>query len=205
MNSSMRHLILGGCAALALLAGCASPSPAPILLSLPAAATVAAPPPAAAPAASAPLLAIRRVNIPEYLISRRVRYRADPSTLAEWPNTFWAERIEIGVSREFVASLRPQLPGWLICDASCGDVTPTLSLQVDIVPMDYVRATQTLQARARVTLSTADVSQRVVAARELSYALASGGDTAQAQAQVVAELLRQVATAAAPMVLAARR
>ena len=187
-----------------LLGGCASPSPAPVLLTLPPATTPLA---SAAPgtAASAPLLAVRRVNIPEYLVARRVRYRADASLLAEWPNTFWAERIEIGVSREFVSVLRQQLPGWTLCDTSCGDLVPALSLQVDLVPMDYVRSAGRLQARARIVLSSGSVPPRELKSLEASYDLPASGDTAQAHAQAISELIRQVAQAASPMVNGAPR
>ncbi len=187
-----------------LLAACASPSPAPVLLTLPPA---AAPLASAAPgnAAASPLLAVRRVNIPEYLVSRRVRYRADASTLAEWPNTFWAERIEIGVSREFVSALRQQLPGWALCDTNCGDAVPALSLQVDLLPMDFVRSAGRLQARARIVLSTGSVPPRELKTQELSYDLPAGGDTAQAHAQAISQLLRQVAQAVAPTVRDAPR
>ena len=185
-----------------LLAACASPSPAPVLLTLPptvSAATLA--PPAAA---SAPLLAVRRVNIPEYLVARRVRYRADASTLAEWPNTYWAERIEIGVSREFVSALRQQLPGWTFCDTNCGDQIPVLSLQVDLVPMDYLRSAQKLTARARISVSSGTTVSQVLQTQEVPYELPGAADSAQAQAQALAELIRQVAIAAAPLVKAAR-
>ena len=185
-----------------LLAACASPSPAPVLLTLPPAATTLA---SAAPGTSAPapLLAVRRVNIPEYLVARRVRYRADASTLAEWPNTFWAERIAIGVSREFVSALRQQLPGWALCDTTCGDAVPALSLQVDLVPMDYLRSAQKLQARARITLSGAGVSPKVIQTQELAYDLPASADTAQAHAQTIAALIQQVANATAPLVRSA--
>jgi uncharacterized lipoprotein YmbA len=185
-----------------LLAACASPSPAPVLLTLPPVVAAAAVVPAAA--ASGPMLAVRRVHIPEYLVARRVRYRADASTLAEWPNTYWAERIEIGVSREFVSALRQQLPGWSLCDTNCGDQTPTLALQVELVPMDYLRASQKLQARARITLSTGAAVPRELQTLERSYDVPAAADSAQAQAQAIAELVRQVATAAAPLVLGAR-
>jgi len=183
----------------AVLAACASPSPAPVLLTLPPAAPAAALPPATP--ASAPVLAVRRVAIPEYLVARRVRYRADPSTLAEWPNTYWAERIEIAVTREFVSALRAQLPGWSLCDTSCGDHVAVRALQVELVPMDYLRASQLLRARARISISDGSAAPRVIAMQELPYELASGGDSAQAQAQAIAELVRRVAAAAAPMVL----
>jgi uncharacterized lipoprotein YmbA len=185
----------------ALLAACASPSPAPVLLTLPPA--VQAPNPAAAPStmpASAPLLAVRRVSIPEYLVARRVRYRADAATLAEWPNTYWAERIEIGVSREFVSALRQQLPGRAICEANCGDQVPAMTLQLDLVPMDFVRGARQLQAQARLTLSDGGAAARVLRVEERSYTLAADADTAQAQAQAIATLIQQVAAEAATLI-----
>jgi uncharacterized lipoprotein YmbA len=202
-----------------MLAACASPSPTPLLLTLPPAAAplasltpdaLGAPgapgAPASAPSApSTPLLAVRRVNIPEYLVARRVRYRSDASTLAEWPNTFWAERIEIGVARAFVSALRQQLPGWSLCDTSCGDAAPALSLQLDLVPMDYVRGAGRLQAHARLVLSSGGVPATELKTLALNYELPTSGDTAQAHAQAIGELIRQVAQAAAPMVRNAPR
>jgi uncharacterized lipoprotein YmbA len=186
-----------------VLAACASPSPAPVLLTLPPSVVAAAAAPAAA--ASAPVLAVRRVNIPEYLVARRVRYRTETSTLAEWPNTYWAERIEIGISREFVSALRQQLPGWVLCDTNCGDQAAALSLQVDLVPMDYLRSTRRLQASARVVLSAGGTSPRELKTLVSSYDLPADADTPQAHAQVLGELIRQVAGAVAPMVGAAPR
>ena len=204
-----------------LLAGCASSSLAPVLLTLPPAGvsvsvagspggsvgSVAAPvggPAAASAMSSVRLLAVRRVNIPEYLVARRVRYRADASTLAEWPNTYWAERIEVGVSREFVSALRQQLPGWTMCDLNCADQVPALTVQVDLLPMDYLRSAQKLQAGARITLSGPGVSPKVIQTVELAYDLPASADTAQAQAQTMATLIQQVAAAAAPIIRAAR-
>ena len=188
-----------------LLAACAASSPAPVLLTLPPAAqTVAAAPAVPSATAASPLLAVRRINIPEYLVARRVRYRADASTLAEWPNTYWAERIEIGVSREFMSALRAQLPGWSLCDTSCGDQVPALTLQVDLVPMDYLRSAQKLQARARITLSGAGVSPKVIQTQELAYDLPASADTAQAHAQTIATLIQQVAAATAPVIRTAK-
>ena len=190
-----------------LLAACASPSPAPVLLTLPPAAEApsAAGAPRAAAAASAPLLAVRRVNIPEYLVARRVRYRADVATLAEWPNTYWAERIEIGVSREFVSALRQQLPGWAICETNCGDHVPAMALQVNLVPMDFVRGARQLQAHARITLSDGGAAAQVLRVEERSYTLPAVADTAQAQAQAITDLIKQVAAAAGPMIRDTKR
>jgi uncharacterized lipoprotein YmbA len=188
----------------ALLAACASPSPAPVLLTLPPVLSAASAASAPVPSGATPIVAVRRIGIPEYLVARRVRYRADASTLAEWPNTYWAERIEIGVSREFVSALRAQLPGWGFCDTNCGDQTPTLSLQVDIVPMDYLRSAQKLQARARITIVDNGAPPKVQRSVELPYEIAASADTSQAQAQAIAELIRQVAAATAPLVTSAR-
>ena len=181
-----------------LLAACASSSPAPVLLTLP---PVVVPAGAAAPASAAPaLIAVRRIAIPEYLVSRRVRYRAEAATLAEWPNTYWAERIEIGVSREFASALRQQLPGWTMCDTSCGDHVPSLALQVAMVPMDYVRSGQKLQAKARITLSGAGAPAKVLATRDLGVDIPATADTAQGHAQAISTLIEKVAAEAATMV-----
>jgi uncharacterized lipoprotein YmbA len=184
----------------ALLTACAAVTSPATLLTLPSVAPTAAV--VGATPASAPLLAVRRVSIPEYLVARRVRFRADPSSLAEWPNTYWAERVEIGVSREFVAALRAQLPGWSLCDTNCGDLEPALSLQVDMSPMDYLRPSQTLQARARITLSRGAAGPMLLV-QELPYTLSGGADNAQTQARLMADLIRQVAEATAPLVRAA--
>ncbi|MES3015823.1 MAG: ABC-type transport auxiliary lipoprotein family protein, partial [Pseudomonadota bacterium] len=141
-----------------------------------------------------------RIAIPEYLVSRRVRYRADPATLAEWPNTYWAERIEIGVSREFVSALRQQLPGWSMCDVNCGDQVPALTLQVNLVPLDYLRSAQKLQARARITLSGAGVLGKVIDTKEMSIDIPATADTAQGHAQAIATLIEKVAAETAPMI-----
>lgn len=191
-----------------VVAACASPSPAPVLLTLPPA-PISAPAPsinaAASTSASAPppVLAVRRLSLPEYLVARRVRFRSDASTLAEWPNTYWAERVEIGMSREFVAAMRLRLPGWTLCDGQCNDQTPRLSLQIDFAPLDFVRATQKLQARARMIVTDGDVPPKVLRTAESSFDIAAEADTAQAQAQAMAELVRQAAAVAAPLVQSA--
>lgn len=191
---------------LVLVGACATSVPAPVLLTLPPVATDAAAP--AAAAASMPHLAVRRVAIPEYLVARRVRYRADPATLAEWPDTYWAERIEIGVTREFTSALHQQLPGWDLCQTSCGDQEAGFTLQVDLVPMDYLRNTRTLQARARIALSgpgAPGAPTKVVAMREIAYEVPATADNPQGQAQAISTLLQRVAADAAPLVRDARR
>jgi hypothetical protein len=104
------------------------------------------------------------------------------------------------VSREFVSALRTQLPGWSLCENNCGDRTPTLAVQVEMVPMDYLRSAQKLQARARVVVSSAGGNPRVLQAQEWSYELPASADTAQGQAQAMAGLIQQVATASAALV-----
>ena len=201
MNQLMK---LAPLALTAIVAACASSSPAPVLLTLPPTDAPAAAAAAPGDSASAPLLAVRRVAIPEYLVSRRVRYRADAATLAEWPNTYWAERIEIGVSREFVSALRQQLPGWAMCDTNCGDQMPGLNLQVSFVPMDFLRGARTLQARARITLSGGGLPARELSTRDFSVEIPANADTAQAHAQAISTLIEKVAAEAAPMIRNAR-
>jgi uncharacterized lipoprotein YmbA len=202
MNALMDRIVLAliGALCAGLLIGCAAQSPAPVLLTLPPATTTGASAIAPDAAGSAPLLVVRRVNIPEYLVARRVRYRTDSSTLAEWPNTYWAERIEIGVSREFISSLRQQLPGWALCEANCGDQVPALNLAVDLEQLDYLRATQKLRAQARIAVSGPGVSSKTLQSQYLTYEVPASGDTAQDQAQTMAQLIQQLASSAAQLI-----
>ena len=203
--NAFKPLAIAGCC-LGLLAACASTSTAPVLLTLPPSASTPAVASQSAVAGSpAPLLAVLRVGIPEYLVARRVRYRTDASTLAEWPNTYWAERIEIGVSREFVSALRQQLPGWALCELNCAEQSPAGTVQVDLLSMDYLRGAQRLQARARITLSGPGPAPKVLQSKELSYDLPATGDTPQAQAQAMSNVIQQVAAATAPLVISTKR
>lgn len=185
-------------AALAL-AGCAS-TPAPTLLTLPPLAATAGAIPN--PAADAPVLSVARVEMPEYVVSRRVRYRSDSSTLAEWPNTFWAERIEVGLSREFAAALRDRLPQWRICEAHCAERGPAAALRVTITRMDYLRGERRLSASARIALERPQQRAGQLVDQERRYDVAARGDGPQAQAQAYAELLMQLANDAAASVAA---
>jgi uncharacterized lipoprotein YmbA len=202
MNALKDRIVVAliGALCAGLLIGCAAQSPAPVLLTLPPVTTSGASAMAPEAPGSAPLLVVRRVNIPEYLVARRVRYRTDSSTLAEWPNTYWAERIEIGVSREFISALRQQLPGWALCEANCGDQVPALNLAVDVQQLDYLRAAQKLQAGARVSVSGPGASSKTLQSQYLTYELSASGDTPQAQAQATAQLIEKLASSAAQLV-----
>lgn len=222
MNAMTRLSTAAAIALLTLtLAGCASTSKAPVLLTLPPVATavaadgpssdranVAGTGPVGAAAgtsrpAALPVLVLRRVDVPEYLVSRRVRYRADASTLAEWPDTFWAERIEVGVSREFASALRQRLPAWRLCESQCGDQTPALSLQVELVQMDYLRSARLLCARAQLIVWTGGNAPRLLRSERRSYEIAAAADTPQAHAQALAELIVRVAEDTAPLITSA--
>jgi len=181
-----------------LLAACAS-APPPMLLTLPPAVPSAA---AAAPVAPGTprVLAAGRPEIPEYLVARRVRYRAEASTLGEWPDAFWAERIEVGVGREFNAALRERLPGWRLCEANCSEQSPAASLQVMLTRMDYVRGERRLKANARIMLWSTERVPRLLQGGGFEYDIAGAADTPQSQAATVTELLRRVAADAAASV-----
>jgi len=182
----------------ALLTACAS-APPPLLLTLPPAvssAAAAAPVPAGTPR----VLAVGRPEIPEYLVARRVRYRAEASTLGEWPDAFWAERIEVGVGREFNAALRERLPGWRLCEANCSEQSAAASLQVVLTRMDYVRSERRLKASARIMVWSTERVPKLLQGGEFSYDLAGDADTPQSQAGTVTELLRRVAADAAASV-----
>ena len=192
-------------AAVALaLAGCAAPRPARVLLTLPAAAPAASNAvDSASPAAARPLLAVRRVGLPEYLSARRVRYRADAATVAEWPHTYWAERVEVAVTRELAGALRARLPGIGVCEADCGDGTPAQVLQVELARFDLLRAAQRFEALARVQIARPGEggTPRTL---ELAFTLPLAADTPQAQAEAMTAVLERLAEALAPMLQGGR-
>lgn len=195
-------------AAVAALTACAAEAPAPTLLSLPPHLPPSVTPASAAPAsvdaaATSRVLLLRRVQLPEYLSSRRVRYRAEGSILVEWPNAVWAERIEVGATRELAASLRDALPGWTVCEAACPESAgpAPLMLQVAASPLDYRRGLRRTEGRLRAELS-APGGVAVVVDRALDAPATA--DTPQAQAESLAAWLQSAALAIAPSVQAAR-
>ena len=184
-----------------LLAACASGG-RPQLLTLPSAASPAS---AAAAAAAAParVLVLRRVELPEYLLSRHLRYRADAATLGEWPDAVWAERIEVGVTRELAAALRARLPGWTVCDGSCADGSAgDVLLRVGFAPFDLQRNARRLVARLDAQAGAGGAA-RWRLQQGLEAALAA--DTPQAHAQAIAEVLGRGADALAARLLAEPR
>jgi len=182
----------------AALTGCASPT-APVLLVLPSTETAAHEPPTTTFARR--VLALRRTELPEYLLAHRVRYRSDDSTLAEWPNVNWAERIEVSVAREFNHTLRQRLAGWQVCEANCSEQSSALALQVKLTSMDYVRSEQRLKGEVRLSLWSADRPARLLHTQVRAYVVDGDGDTPQAQARAMSAFLVRVAADAALVVL----
>lgn len=131
-----------------MLGGCGSTPPAR-WLSLPLPAAVASSPTSPGSGLATQTLIVRRVSIPEYLQADKVRYRLSDSVLGEWPHTVWAERLEVGLTDHLVMRLRQALPGWTVCERSCPAAASSLVLNVDLAPLDYVRAHGELRAEAR--------------------------------------------------------
>jgi uncharacterized lipoprotein YmbA len=168
---------------------------------MPAPAGGAALPGAPSGTAAAPVLVVRRPVLPEYLLARRVRYRVDDTTVDDWPGVFWAERIEVGLTRELTAALRAQLPGWTLCEAECPANARAQALRVEFAPLDFRRDRRELYTVVRTVLQGPDgtLQQR----SEHPYTLHAAADTPQAHAAVLGELLRRVAADVAPAVRAA--
>lgn len=197
MNASSCSAMAALVVSLTALAGCASAPPS-VLLSLPAAsATSAATVRTVTP--SMQVLAVGRIEVPEYLVSRRVRYKIDSSTVGEWPETYWAERIEIGMARQFNAALQKRLPDWRVCEANCTPQGATMSLQLAIVQLDYVRSEKRLVGKVVMHLEDTGSARQVLRGEERDYQVAATGDTAQAQAQALTDLLGEIANDAATL------
>jgi uncharacterized lipoprotein YmbA len=209
---------LAGFAVIAGLGACAS-TPEPMLIALPSAArdahaagAVTTTPPAATLAG---VLLVRRPSIPEYMIARRVRYTTDTARLAEWPDAYWAERVEVGMARELVAALREALPAWQVCDASCTDSVPDITLKVDLQRLDVLRGEGRLVARVQTQLSLREhrspgpapevsTGSTALPAAAQTFVQPLPADSAQGQAQAMTELLRSIAGSGAAAVLSAR-
>lgn len=183
----------------AALVACANQEPRRTLVTLP----TLAPPPVAPPAAGAAdgdlasrWLAVRRVGLPEYLQARRVRYRADATTIAEWPHAFWAERLEVAASREFTAALAAALPGWRVCEGGCAARAPDAVLLVELSPLDFRGAQSRLEGTARMTVTSGDTARVLLAWQEaLQIAAPRGGP--QGQAEALGHALQHLAATAA--------
>jgi uncharacterized lipoprotein YmbA len=94
--------------------------------------------------------------------------------LPEWPATVWAERIEVAVTRELQAALRPALPGWTVCEPGCAGTTAPTTVQVEFTSLDFVRASGRLDARARVTIQAPGAPPRQL---QLDHQIVAGGDS----------------------------
>jgi len=193
-----------GALALLSVAGCASAPPTE-LLTLP---TLPAPASAAVHWATAPtattsatVLVVRRVGLPEYMDVNAVRYRSADATLAEWPRTAWAERPAVAITRELAARLRHALPGWTVCEGSCPGGLTGWVLQAEWSPLDYLRASQTLNAELRYSLAPpASAGAAVVSGAPAQMAVRRWAqpvapDTPSGHAQAIAAALDDAAGA----------
>lgn len=191
------------------MAGACTTGPPTVLIALPQPtalpASIASTATTAAATAAAPggVLLVRRLVIPEYMAARRVRYWADDAIVGEWPGTYWAERIEIGMAREFVSALRVRLPGWTVCDATCGDIPADVTLKAELLRLDMLRRSGRLVAKAELRITGPRPAAPVAAdaVRQVpEMSLPVGADSAQGQAQAMTALLQQVAQTAADAV-----
>ncbi|WP_374320107.1 membrane integrity-associated transporter subunit PqiC [Aquabacterium sp.] len=174
------------------LAGCASAPPATTLLALPSLSA----PTTSTTAPATPLWAVRRVKIPEYLQATQVRYRDTDSTLAEWPQARWAERLEIGLSRHLLQSLQAQLGTGAVCESVCSTSADGGELVVDYLSLDYRPATGMLQAQVSWRLIPAAAGKAPRSGQlQLSEAVnpASAAGQAAAMGRLNAALAQQLA------------
>ena len=191
-----RSTLLTASLATVVLSGCAGRSPAVMLLSLPLDAPMASTP--TAPPSSAPTVVVRRVQIPEYLQSIQVRYRSSAQTLAEWPSTRWAERLEVSLTRHLSQQLNARLPAGSACDTSCNGSTPTYTLQVSYGVLDHVRSQGLMQAQVSWVLTPTAGNTQAPKTGQLTLSESVQSDDAPGQAAAMAKLNAQLASQIAP-------
>ncbi|MGC4061519.1 MAG: ABC-type transport auxiliary lipoprotein family protein [Aquabacterium sp.] len=197
-----RCLALAMCSVGLFFTGCAS-TPEPQLLSLPLPADTPAAP-NAQPANAQAMLMLRRVNIPEYLQTLRVRYRAADSVLAEWPNAVWAERLESGLTDHLLIRLRDRLPGWTVCERTCPPSKNAYALTLDLSPLDLVRPAGELRAQAHWQFTWRGDSNNAVHDGARALALRTTSDSAQGQAEAMAHMLDALAQDIAEQIMQQR-
>lgn len=150
-------------AILLLMSACATKAPPQHLMALPtptlpasnvAVASMASKGGATTPASSVRWLQIGRVDLPEYWQARALRYRDAQGQIATWDGVVWAERIEIGVTRNLTVELAQRLPKpWQLCTQVCGDAdNRPVRLLVTLSAMDFQLEGQQLTAWAQSTL-----------------------------------------------------
>ena len=197
-------LLKVACVALcAALAGCASAPPERSWLSLPLDASLTgSPDPTSAPVSSVaaasvprttPQIRLQRVQIPEYLQSNRVRYRDSTATLAEWPGVRWAERLEIGLTRNLGLQLAGLGQAGWICADPCSTVPPGGSLQLNYVMLDHDRPAARLHALAQWTLTPPPGSASTPRQGQLRWSEAVLEDTPAGQAAAMARVNAAIA------------
>lgn len=187
---ALRPVLASTLSALALLAGCASSAPEQHLLALPTPALPDTASPAAGPGTR--WLQLGRLDIPEYWQSRSVRYR-EGTELKTWADTVWAERVEVGLTRNLSIELGQALaPPWRLCPLRCeGASRHPVRVLVGLAPMDYDRGTQTLEAWVQWTLLSAD--GRVLRTGGAPARQKGDGLDAAAQARAMAAMMKTVA------------
>jgi len=191
-----RMIFLNG-VPLALLVACASgPPPVLLVLSSPGVSQVGAT--SESPAGGeAVVVELHSLSVPEYMTARRVRHRASSETVVEWPNTYWSERIEVGMLRVLAAELQAGQPQLVVCQQRCSaGEQPRWRVTVDFQRLDYHAAGGSLSASARVVIiegTDQPPRGRVMAwSADVHGCAASPAGQAAAMSQALRELARAV-------------
>jgi uncharacterized lipoprotein YmbA len=201
-NGFSRSVMATAVIIVATLAGCAGSAPKATYLALPSVAASAA---ASGTPVQSRAIVLRRIAVPEYIDSREVRYRAANSEITSFPNTLWAERMELGMTRELTAGMRNRVPDWLVCNGTCGDRRVDAVLSVDWSTLDLDRSSHRLSVDAQWVLidNTAKPGQpspngRLV--RTITLAGDGADDYAAAIAAAVDQLAADVTTQGLPKI-----
>lgn len=192
--------------------GCAAPvSPKQLITVLPALPLpLAAPVPsssAAMPvsdtAPNARRVIVRQVAIPEYLQARAVRYRATSALITEYPDAVWAERPEVGLTRELGNALSHLAPSWQVCTYAC-EPHGAQALRVEWSTLEFRRSERLLIAHARWVLPSAmpAATQNALSRAEplpsqgrADFQIRTDDDSAVAMGRALGALTRDLAAA----------
>lgn len=181
---------------LSLLTGCGHPPHGLTLLALPIDTPdtpVATPTTDRVSTPATASIVLRRVHIPEYLQSNHVRFRDSAETLSEWPDTRWAERLEVSLTRHLRQHLSSLWPEGVLCDTHCPDTARAASLQVNYQTLDHLRPRGLMQAHVSWSLTPPAGAPLAVRQGRFSLSEPVSTDNAAGQAAAMARLNARLA------------
>ncbi len=139
------------------------------------------------------VIGVGPIKIPEYLQASRISYWKTAQQLSSADNGFWAEPLELGITRVLALNLQAAQPNWQVMQFPwLQSQQPALVVRVDIQRLDAFPSYALLEARVDlVNTKTGSTRSKLIRTR-----VDSSSDSASI-ANAFSQLLQQTSTAIA--------